>query len=50
MVLLNYLSSFWRTIEMPLINCEINIDLNWSKKCVIVFTAVTNQGKNIFNN
>ena len=21
---------------MPLINCEINLDLNWSKNCVIV--------------
>ena len=30
---LEYLSNFWRTIEMPLINCEINLDLNWSKKC-----------------
>ena len=28
---------------MPLINCEINLDLNCSKKCVIVATAVTNQ-------
>ena len=22
------LSNFWRTLEMPLINCEINLDLN----------------------
>ena len=29
---------------MSLINCEINLDLNWSKKCVIVATAVRNQG------
>ena len=25
---LKYLSNFWRTLEMPLINCEINFDLN----------------------
>ena len=25
MVPLKYLSSFWRTLEMPLINCEINL-------------------------
>ena len=25
---LKYLSNFWRSLEMPLINCEINIDLN----------------------
>ena len=32
---LKYLSNFWRTLEMPLINCEIGLDLTWSKKCVI---------------
>ena len=44
MVPLKYLSNFWRTLEVSLSNCEINIDLNWSKKCVIVSTAVANQG------
>ena len=29
---------FLRTFEMPLINCEINLDLNWSKICIIVVT------------
>ena len=29
---------------MSLINCEINLDLNWSKKCAIAVTAVTDQG------
>ena len=29
---------------MSLINCEINLELNWSKNCVIVVTAVVNQG------
>ena len=28
MVPLKYLSNFWRTLEMPLINCEITLDLN----------------------
>ena len=27
-----------RFLEISLINCEINLDLNWSKKCVIVAT------------
>ena len=36
MVPLKYLSYFWRTVEMPLINYEINIFLNCSKKCIIV--------------
>ena len=36
MVPLKYLSNFWKSLEMPLINCEINFDLNWSKYCIIV--------------
>ena len=29
-----YLSNFWRTLEMPLINCGVNLILTWST-CVI---------------
>ena len=25
----------WKTLEMPLINCEINLILTWSSTCVI---------------
>ena len=32
---LKYLSNFWRTLEMPLINCEVNLELTWSRDCVI---------------
>ena len=35
MVPLKYLSSFWRILEMSLINCEINLILTWSNKCVL---------------
>ena len=35
MVPLKYFSNFWRTLEMPLINCEINLSLTWSEKCVL---------------
>ena len=35
MVLLKYLSNFWRTLERPLINCEFNLILTWSSTCVI---------------
>ena len=35
MVPLRYLSNFWRTLEMPLINCEVNLILMWSSTCVI---------------
>ena len=35
MVPLKYLKIFWRTLEMPLINCEVNLILTWSSTCVI---------------
>ena len=35
MVPLKYLSNFWRTLEMPLINSEVNLILTWSSTCVI---------------
>ena len=35
MVPLKYLSNFWRTLEMPLIDCEVNLILTWSSTCVI---------------
>ena len=31
---LKYLSNFWRTLDMPLINCEVSLTLTWSKNCV----------------
>ena len=43
MVPLKYLSDFWRTIEMPLINCEISLQLICSKKCFLVPGTATNQ-------
>ena len=39
-VLLKYLSNFWRTLEMPLINCEVELMLTWSKDCVITNSTV----------
>ena len=36
MVPLKYLSNFWRTLEMPLINCEVELILDWSANCVII--------------
>ena len=42
MVPLKYLSNFWITLEMPLINCEIDHILTWSANCVIS-NAAANQ-------
>ena len=38
MVPLKYLSNIWRTLEMPLINCEVEVILNWSANCVLIYT------------
>ena len=32
---LKYLSNFWRTLEMSLINCEVNLILTWLSTCVL---------------
>ena len=32
---LKYLSNFWRTLNMPLINCEVSLILTWYENCVI---------------
>ena len=34
-VLLKYSNNFWRTFEMPLINCKVNLILTWSSTCVM---------------
>ena len=40
---LKYLSNFWRTLEMQLINREVNLILTWSRDCVI--TNFEGEGK-----
>ena len=32
---LTYLSNFFRSLEMPLINCKIKLNLTWKKECVL---------------
>ena len=43
MVPLKYLSNFWRTLDMPLINCQVNLILTWSSNCVLIATNIPNQ-------
>ena len=37
---LKYLSNFWRSLNIPLINCEIELTLTWSKNCVVADMTV----------
>ena len=32
---LKYLSNFWRSLEMPLINCKIELSLKWYENCIL---------------
>ena len=43
MVPLKYLSIFSRTLEMPLINFEIQRIADWSKNCVLIYTNLDDQ-------
>ena len=36
---LKYLSNFFRTLEMPLINCKVKLNLAWKKECVLSTAA-----------
>ena len=41
---LKYLSNFFRSLEMPLINCKIKLNLTWKKECVLL----TDDGNAVF--
>ena len=32
---LKYLGNFWRALHIPLISCEVSLELKWDKNCVI---------------
>ena len=42
---LKYLSNFWRTLEMSLINCEVKLVLTWSADYVIIYTDVSDENQ-----
>ena len=37
---LKYLSNFWRSLEMPLINCKVELSLRWIENCVLTSAVV----------
>ena len=37
---LKYLSNFWRSLNIPIINCEVELILTWSKNCVLADMTV----------
>ena len=37
---LKYLNNFWRSLEVPLINCKVELSLRWIENCVLTSAAV----------
>ena len=37
---LKYLSNFWRSLEMPLINCKIELSLKWIENCLLITAEI----------
>ena len=35
------MSNLWRFLDLPLINCKIELDLSWSKECIISEKSIT---------
>ena len=42
-VSIKYLSNFWRYLDLPLINCEVKVDLPWAKSFIISEILNTSQ-------
>ena len=43
---LKYWSNFWRILNIPLINCEVELILTWSKNCVLADMTAKAAGNN----
>ena len=40
-MLLKHSSNFWRILNIPLINCDINLILTWSENCLLTQSKAT---------
>ena len=45
-VALKYLSNIWSSLEMPLINCKVELKLKWTKYCVLSAADADNVNDN----
>ena len=36
---LKYLSNFWRSLEVSLINCKVELSLTWNQNCILSSVA-----------
>ena len=33
---LKYLSNFWTSLDLALMNCEVKLDLSWTEDCILI--------------
>ena len=43
-----YLGNFWRTLDIPLINCKVSLTLAWSENCVKTSKATRDASNDLF--
>ena len=43
---MKYLSNFFRSLEMSLINCKIHLELSWTKDCLMYGADADVDGNN----
>ena len=43
---LKHLSNFWRSLSIPLINCQVELILTWFKNCVLIIKSTRDDGYN----
>ena len=48
-VSLKYVSNFFRSLEISLINCKIHLELNWNNNCVLCGADTYAGGDNVNN-
>ena len=48
-VSLRYLRNFWRSLEMPLINCKVELKLKWKKYCALFAAGNDSRNDNLDN-
>ena len=46
---LKYLTNFWKSLEMPLINCKVELKLRWAKHCYLAPVSVENNNADSSN-
>ena len=45
-VLLKYFSNFWRSLEVPFLNCKVELNRKWTKYCVLSANGIDNVNDN----